>query len=209
VDAKFDLPPLPYAPTDLEPYISERTIEFHYGKHHRAYVENLNKLIAGTDFEGKSLEEIIKASHHKSPAVFNNAAQVWNHTFFWNSLKKNGGGEPKGKLRQKLEEAFGSMELFEEDILAAGKTLFGSGWVWLVANEDGDLEIEKTSNAENPLVFPRPCFPLLTIDVWEHAYYLDYQNRKPAFVDMVYDNLLNWEFAAANYEKATALLKTA
>ena len=190
-------PPLPYAENALEPVISAKTIGFHYGKHHKAYVENLNKLIAGTEFEGLPLEEIIKKTSGKSDhsGIFNNAAQAWNHTFFWNSLKSNGGGKPSEILVKKIEESFGSFDVFIKELTEAAKTQFGSGWAWLVL--DGKkLKVIKTPNAETPIT--TGLIPLLTIDVWEHAYYLDYQNKRPDYITSVLEKLINWEFAANN-----------
>lgn len=193
----FVLSPLPFADNALEPVISANTLSFHYDKHHRGYVNNLNKLIEGTPFSGQSLEQIITATagHADKVGIFNNAAQVWNHMFYWNSLSPNGGGEPPAILKQKIEEAFGSVEVFKKEFANAAITQFGSGWAWLV--QDGEkLAISKTSNADSPLT--RNIRPLLTIDVWEHAYYLDFQNRRPDYVNTVIDKLINWEFAAAN-----------
>ncbi len=196
----FELPPLPYADTALEPAYSARTISFHHGKHHKAYVDNLNRLIAGTPLEGKTLEEIIQLTVNDpgKVAVFNNAAQVWNHTFFWHSMKPAGGGRPTGQLAEKLAGAFGSYEQFAEQFKAAAVGRFGSGWAWLVA-DGGVLKIVTTPNAETPLT--AGMRPLLTVDVWEHAYYLDYQNRRPDFVQAFLDQLVNWDFAAANWAK--------
>lgn len=188
----IDLPPLPYPMDALAPYISERTMEFHYGKHNKAYVDNLNKLIKGTEFENMPLEEIIQTTYNKPEytPIFNNAAQAWNHTFFWNSMKPNGGGEPQGELKKKIEKNFGSYEKFREEFKNAATTQFGSGWAWLV--EDGDkLAVVKTSNADTPIA--RGQKPLITVDVWEHAYYLDYQNRRPDFVEVFLNNLVNWK----------------
>jgi len=187
----FELPPLPYAQSALEPYISARTFEFHYGKHHKAYVDNLNKLVIGTPFEKASLEDIIKSTAGKSEyaGIFNNAAQVWNHTFFWNSMRPNGGGEPKAELKKRLEENFGSIENFKAEFKAAAVGQFGSGWAWLV-EEDNRLKVIKTSNADTPIA--HGLKPLLTVDVWEHAYYLDYQNLRANFVDAFLNNLVNW-----------------
>ena len=188
---------LPFAENALEPVISAKTIGFHYGKHHKSYVDNLNKLIEGTEFEGLPLEEIIKITAGKSEhsGIFNNAAQVWNHTFFWKSLKSHGGGKPSEVLMKKIEESFGSFDEFLKELTEAAKTQFGSGWAWLV--QDGSkLKVMKTSNAETPLTMG--VTPLLTIDVWEHAYYLDYQNKRPDYVTTVLDKLMNWEFAANN-----------
>ncbi len=193
----FTLPELPFPEDALEPVISAKTLGFHHGKHHKAYVDNLNKLIEGTELAGKSLEEIIKATAGKSDkaGIFNNAAQVWNHTFYWNSLKKGGGGEPRAELKKKLEAAFKSFDEFKKEFANAATTQFGSGWAWLVADGDA-LKIVKTGNAEVPLT--SGLKPLLTIDVWEHAYYLDYQNRRPDYANAVIDKLLNWDFAVKN-----------
>ncbi len=201
----ISLPDLPYALDALEPAISKNTLEFHYGKHHRAYVDNLNKMIAGSDLESKSLEDIILASAQgtdaKAKGIFNNAAQVWNHTFYWNSLTPKGGA-PKGDVVKKIEADFGSIDSFKEQFADAAKGQFGSGWAWLVVGKGGKLEIVKTGNAETPIVDGKT--PLLTIDVWEHAYYLDYQNRRPDYVSTVIDKLLNWDFANENLARALA-----
>jgi Fe-Mn family superoxide dismutase len=195
------LPPLPYAENALEPHYSARTIGFHHGKHHKAYVDNLNKLIAGTPMEAKALEEIIMSAAGDSSkiGIFNNAAQVWNHTFFWHSMKPGGGGKPSGDLAAKIGQTFGSYEKFAEQFKAAAVGRFGSGWAWLVV-EGGPLKIVTTPNAETPLTSKQT--PLLTVDVWEHAYYLDYQNRRPDFVQAFLDHLVNWDFAAANLTRA-------
>ncbi len=197
-DTMIELPPLPFGESDLAPHISAETISFHYGKHHRAYVDNTNKLIAGTDLERKSLEEIIRAAAAKpeSKGLFNNAAQVWNHTFYWQSLKPKGGGQPAGALIEKINADFGDFAKFREAFSKAAVTQFGSGWAWLVL-ENGKLRIEQTSNAETPLTSPGKR-PLLTIDVWEHAYYVDWRNRRPDYVTAVIDHLLNWDFAVRN-----------
>jgi Fe-Mn family superoxide dismutase len=197
----FSLPPLPYPEDALEPDYSARTISFHYGKHHKAYVDNLNKLIAGTEWENKSLEEIIRlaAADPAKVGVFNNAAQVWNHTFFWHCMKPQGGGRPTGKLAKMLDEAFGSYEKFAEQFKATAVGRFGSGWGWLVL-ENGVLKLVSTPNAETPLT--KGQVALLTVDVWEHAYYLDYQNRRPDFVQAFLDKLVNWDFVAANLAQA-------
>ena len=190
-------PKLPYAPDSLEPVISANTISFHYGKHHQAYVNNVNKLIAGTKFAGMSLEQIIKAASGKSEhvSIFNNAAQAWNHNFYWHSLKPKGGGEPPASLKQKIEKSFGSLDKCKEALSQAAISQFGSGWAWLVA--DGDtLKVVKTANADNPMT--QKFKPLLTIDVWEHAYYLDHQNNRAEYVRGVIESLINWEFVAAN-----------
>jgi superoxide dismutase, Fe-Mn family len=193
----FELPALPWPDNALEPHTSAKTISFHYGKHHRAYVDNLNKLVAGTDLEKKSLEDVIRAAHGnpEKAGVFNNSAQVWNHTFFWNSMKPNGGGLPKGDLAAAIDKAFGSHEKFMEQFKTAAVGRFGSGWAWLVA-EAGNLKIVTTANAETPITGSQK--PLITCDVWEHAYYLDYQNRRPDYVNAVLDKLINWGFAADN-----------
>ncbi len=187
------LPPLPYDKNALEPHISAETLEFHHGKHHQTYVTNLNNLIAGTEFENLSLEEIVKKS---SAGIFNNAAQVWNHTFYWHSLSPNGGGEPTGALAEAIEKAFGSFGKFKEEFSKTAITTFGSGWAWLVKNADGSLALVSTGNAATPLTTGQT--PLLTIDVWEHAYYVDYRNMRPKYVEAFW-NLVNWEFAAKNF----------
>ena len=191
------LPPLPYADNALDPVISANTLSFHYGKHHKAYVDNLNKLIAGTPLEGQSLEAIIKESAGKADkaGIFNNSAQIWNHTFYWNSLKPNGGGTPPAALAKLIERDFGSLDNLKKELATAATTQFGSGWAWL-ASDNGKLVVTKTSNAELPLTKGQKA--LLTIDVWEHAYYLDYQNRRPDYANAVIDKLLNWQFAADN-----------
>jgi Fe-Mn family superoxide dismutase len=191
------LPALPYADNALEPVISANTLHFHYGKHHQAYVDNLNKLIAGTEFAALPLEKIISGSSGKpdKTAIFNNAAQAWNHAFYWHSLRPQGGGEPPALLKKKIEASFGSLDAGKKELTTAAMAQFGSGWVWLVL--DGDkLKVVKTGNADTPLT--GGLKPLLTIDVWEHAYYLDYQNRRADYVNAVLDKLLNWDFAAAN-----------
>ena len=190
----FELPPLPYADNALDPHISERTISFHYGKHHAAYVNNLNGLIEGTDNADKSLEGIVKSA--PAGGLFNNAAQVWNHTFYWNCMSPEGGGDPSGDLAAAIESSFGSIDAFKEQFKTDAVGNFASGWTWLVRDGDG-LAIVKTDDADTPLAHGQTA--LLTIDVWEHAYYLDYQNARPAYVDTFIANLLNWEFVAANY----------
>ncbi len=196
----FDLPPLPYDLNALEPYISANTMSFHYGKHHQAYVTNLNGLIEGTDLANKSLEDIIRitAGDKDKVGVFNNAAQVWNHTFYWHSMAPQGGGKPKGELAKKINEDFGSYEEFTKLFKQAGVTQFGSGWAWLVLNKDGQLEIMKTANADLPLVYGKKA--LFTCDVWEHAYYLDYQNRRPDYMETFLNHLINWDFAEKNFK---------
>jgi Fe-Mn family superoxide dismutase len=187
------LPDLPYAKNALEPYLSARTLEFHHDKHHKAYVDNTNKLIEGTDLANLDLEEIIKkvAGDASKAGIFNNAAQVWNHTFYWKCMKPNGGGTPTGAIAQKINADFGSYEKFVEEFKTAGATQFGSGWAWLVLNGDR-LQVTKTPNAENPLV--QGMKPVLVVDVWEHAYYLDYQNRRPDYLTTFVDKLINWDF---------------
>jgi Fe-Mn family superoxide dismutase len=191
------LPPLPYADNALSPVISGHTIGFHYGRHHKAYVDNLNKLIAGTEFADLPLSAIITGTAGKADksGIFNNAAQDWNHTFYWRSLKPNGGGEPPAILMQKIEASFGELDVCKKELAAAATTQFGSGWAWLVLAGD-KLKVVKTGNADVPLT--TGLKPLLTIDVWEHAYYLDYQNRRADYVNAVLDKLINWEFAAEN-----------
>jgi Fe-Mn family superoxide dismutase len=197
----ISLPALPYAENALDPHYSARTISFHYGKHHKTYVDNLNKLIAGTPLESKSLEEIITASAGDSSkaGLFNNAAQVWNHTFFWNCMRPGGGGRPKGDPAARIDSTFGSYEKFAEQFKAAAVGRFGSGWAWLVL-DGGALKITSTANADTPMAGKQTA--LLTVDVWEHAYYLDYQNRRPDFVQAFLDHLVNWDFVAANLAKA-------
>ena len=188
----IELPQLPWAKDALAPHISPETIDYHYGKHHNAYVTNLNKLIEGTPNAGKSLEEIVKSS---DGGIFNNAAQVWNHTFYWNSMKPGGGGKPTGAIGDAITGSFGSYETFREQFTAAATTQFGSGWAWLV--KDGDkLAIVKTPNAETPLTTSKKA--LLTIDVWEHAYYIDFRNLRPKYIETFLDKLVNWDFANAN-----------
>lgn len=192
----IELPALPYAKDALAPHISEETLEFHYGKHHKTYVDNLNKAIPGTEFEGKSLEEIVKTS---SGGVFNNAAQVWNHTFYWHCLSPNGGGEAKGAVAEAINSAFGSFEKFKEEFSQAAITNFGSGWTWLVKKSDGSVGIVSTSNAETPLT-DESVTTLLTVDVWEHAYYIDYRNARPKYLDAFW-SLVNWDFVNENFAK--------
>ena len=189
----FELPALPYAKDALAPHISEETLEFHYGKHHQTYVTNLNNLVPGTEFDGLSLEEIISKS---SGGVFNNAAQIWNHTFYWNSLSPNGGGEPEGGLANAINRTFGSFEEFKAEFTKCAVTTFGSGWAWLVKNSDGSLALVSTSNAGCPLTEGQT--PLLTCDVWEHAYYIDYRNARPKYLEAFWA-LVNWDFAAENF----------
>jgi Fe-Mn family superoxide dismutase len=189
----FTLPPLPYAYDALEPHIDKETMTIHHDKHHQAYVDNLNKAIAGTDNENKSIEELVKAAGTISPAVRNNGGGHWNHTFFWDSLKKNEGGKPAGKLAEAIDAAFGSFDAFKEKFNTAGTTRFGSGWAWLIV-KDGKLEVSSTPNQDNPLmdVAEVKGTPILACDVWEHAYYLKYQNKRPAYLEAFW-NVVNWD----------------
>ena len=196
----ISLPPLPYEQSALQPVISANTLSFHYGKHHKTYVDTLNKLIAGTEFADMPLEKIIRATASQADhvAIFNNAAQAWNHTFYWHSLKPSGGGEPPAALKRLIESSFGSVDACKKELANAAVGQFGSGWAWLVL--DGEkLKVVKTGNANTPLT--QAAKPLLTIDVWEHAYYLDYQNRRADHVNAVLESLVNWEFAAENLGK--------
>ncbi len=188
----FELPALPYALDALAPHISKETLEFHYGKHHQSYVTNLNNLTAGTDKENSSLEDVIKSSEG---GLFNNAAQVWNHSFYWNSMAPNGGGAPTGDVAEAINSSFGSYDAFKEQFAKAATTQFGSGWAWLVQKDNG-LEIMQTSNADLPLAHSEKA--LLTIDVWEHAYYIDFRNARPNYISTFLDSLVNWEFVAKN-----------
>ncbi|WP_428409927.1 superoxide dismutase [Hyphococcus sp.] len=197
----IELPDLPYDKGALAPHVSKETLEFHHGKHHAAYVDKTNKAIKGTDLENASLEEIVQAAKEKGDqGLFNNAAQSWNHTFYWNSMSPNGGGAPKGQIAELIDAAFGGYDGFKEAFADAGATQFGSGWAWLVI-KDGKLEVRKTLNAETPLT-EAGVTPLLTMDVWEHAYYLDYQNKRPDYISTFLDKLVNWDFAADNLRKA-------
>ena len=189
----FELPALPYAKDALAPHISEETLDFHYGKHHQTYVTNLNNLVPGTEFEGLSLEELVMKT---SGGLFNNAAQVWNHTFYWNCLSPNGGGAPSGDLASAINDAFGSFDAFKEEFTKCAVTTFGSGWAWLVKDSSGKLSLVSSSNAACPLT--DGLTPILTCDVWEHAYYIDYRNARPKYLEAFW-NLVNWEFAAANF----------
>ena len=189
------LPELPYAMDALEPTISKETLEYHYGKHHNTYVVKLNDAIPGTEFENMSLEDTIKNS---SGGVFNNAAQIWNHTFYWNSLSPNGGGEPTGAVAEAINSAFGSFEDFKTQFNDKAVNNFGSSWTWLVKNSDGSLEIVNTDDADTPIAHGKGQTPLLTVDVWEHAYYVDYRNARPKYLESIW-NLINWDFAAANF----------
>jgi Fe-Mn family superoxide dismutase len=186
---EFTLPPLPYPEDALAPHISKETLSFHYGKHHAAYVANLNKLVKGTEFEAVSLDDIVKKA--KPGPIFNNAAQDWNHTFYWNCMMPKGGGEPAGDLAAAIEKSFGSFATFKQRFTNTATTLFGSGWAWLVRNPDGTLAVQGTGNAGNPMTADGT--PLLTCDVWEHAYYIDYRNARPKYVEAFW-NLVNWKF---------------
>jgi superoxide dismutase, Fe-Mn family len=190
------LPPLPYAMDALQPHMSKETLEYHYGKHHQTYVTNLNNLIKGTEFENASLEDIIKKS---SGGLFNNSAQVWNHTFFWNCLKPNGGGAPTGAVADAINKAFGSFDKFKEEFTNSAINNFGSSWTWLVKKADGSVAIVNTSNAGTPLT-DASVTALITVDLWEHAYYIDYRNARPKYLEHFW-NLINWDFANANFAK--------
>lgn len=192
----FQLPELPYSKDALQPHISAETLEYHYGKHHQAYVNKLNDGVTGTEFAEMSLEEIIKKAEG---GIFNNAAQTWNHTFYWNSLSPDGGGEPTGDLAQAINDSFGSFSDFKEKFSAAAAGQFGSGWAWLVQNTDGKLEITSTSNADTPIK-SEGVTPLLTCDVWEHAYYIDYRNARPKYIESFW-HLVNWDFVEKNMNK--------
>ena len=198
----FTLPDLPYAKDALAPHISSQTLDFHHGKHHNAYVGKLNGLVEGTDMASLTLEDVIKksAGDAAKAGICNNAAQIWNHTFYWQSMRPNGGGAPTGDLAAMIDRDFGSLDAFKTAFADAGATQFGSGWAWLVL-ANGKLEIRKTLNAETPLT-EEGVTPLLTMDVWEHAYYLDFQNRRPDYITSFLDNLVNWEFAAENLAAA-------
>ncbi|CAA0105917.1 Superoxide dismutase [Fe] [BD1-7 clade bacterium] len=190
----IELPSLPYAQNALEPHISAETLEYHYGKHHKTYVDKLNGMIPGTEFENKSLEDIVQTS---SGGVFNNAAQIWNHTFYWNCLSPNGGSAATGAVSEAIVKAFGSFDAFKEAFTTAAVGNFGSGWTWLVKNAEGGVEIVSTSNASTPLTDSN-LTPLLAVDVWEHAYYIDYRNARPAYMDAFW-NLVNWDFVNQNF----------
>lgn len=197
----FSLPPLPYAEDALDPVISARTMSFHYGKHHKTYVDKLNELSAGTRYAAMPLEQVIveSAKVDADKKIFNNAAQIWNHTFFWNCMKPQGGGKPTGDVAAAIDKAFGSYDDFRKKFAETAVNTFGSGWAWLVV-KDGKLELQSTSNAATPI--QNGITPLATIDVWEHAYYLDYQNKRPDFANAVIDKLLNWDFAASQLKSA-------
>ncbi len=198
----YELPTLPYDYTALEPHISKSTLEFHHDKHHASYVSKYNAAVEGTDHDSKSIEEVIKAiaGDASKQGLFNNAAQAWNHSFYWNCMKPGGGGKPTGALADKINADFGSFDKFVEEFKNAGSTQFGSGWAWLVL-DNGTLKVVKTLNAENPITSGQT--PLLTMDVWEHAYYLDYQNSRPGYIDTFINNLINWDFVADNMAKAS------
>lgn len=198
----YALPALPYDRTALEPHISGNTLDFHHGKHHAAYVNKYNELIVGTEFADQPIEAVIKAiaGDDSKAGLFNNAAQAWNHTFYWNGMKPGGGGMPTGALAEKITSDFGSFDAFKDAFKAAGGTQFGSGWAWLVL-ENGTLKVTKTGNADNPLTHGQT--PLLTMDVWEHAYYLDYQNRRPDYAQAFLDNMVNWDFVAEQFAQAS------
>ncbi len=197
----FELPDLPYDYEALTPYMSSQTLHLHHDKHHQTYVTNLNNLVQGTEFEGKSLEDIVKGSYGDAAkqGIFNNAGQHWNHLLFWRVMKKEGGGAPGGEIGKRIDDAFGSFDKFKEEFKNAAVTQFGSGWAWL-AVDSGNLKVVKTPNGENPLV--QNMTPILGIDVWEHSYYLDYQNRRPDYVEAFLNNLVNWEEVEAELNKA-------
>lgn len=190
----FELPPLPYEKSALAPHISEETLEYHYGKHHKTYVDKLNGLVPGTEFEGKSLEDVVKSS---SGGIFNNSAQIWNHTFYWHCLSPNGGGEASGAIASAIETAFGSFDKFKEAFTTSAINNFGSSWTWLVKKSDGSLEIVNTSNAATPLT-DASVTPLLTVDLWEHAYYIDHRNARPSYMNAFW-SLVNWDFVNENF----------
>ena len=201
MSAPFELPKLPYSDDSLSPYISANTIGFHYGKHHKTYVDKLNGLVSGSEYSDMSLEEIIKktSGEAEKAVIFNNAAQIWNHTFYWHSMKPHGGGSPSGSVKEKLDTFFGSFEDFKNQFANAAATQFGSGWAWLVLEEE-TLKVVKTGNAETPLT--KRQTPLVTIDVWEHAYYLDYQNKRPEYINVFLDKLINWDFVEENLARS-------
>lgn len=204
--ATYDLPPLPFGTSALKPMIGKKTLQIHHGKHHAKYVNTLNALVAGTSLENQTLEKIIKASYKKMPAIFNNAAQAWNHSFYWKCLTPKGGGIPDENkhtklLVEKINASFGSYAEFRKQFAEAANTAFGSGWAWLVSDSKGNLSVVKTIGADNPMT-SSGCIPILTCDVWEHAYYLDYANLRPSYVDTFLDKLVNWEFVAENLERA-------
>ena len=195
----FSLPPLPYAYDALQPYMSKETLEFHHDKHHQAYVTNGNNLLKGTEFEGKSVEEVVKGSFGKNQGLFNNAGQHYNHIHFWQWMKPNGGGKPPGALEKAITDSFGSFEKMSEEFIQAGTTQFGSGWAWL-AVKNGKIEVTKTPNGENPLVHGGS--PILGVDVWEHSYYIDYRNRRPDYLKAFMEHLVNWDHVEELYQAA-------
>lgn len=197
----YSQPALPYADNALAPHISTETIGFHYGKHHATYIKKYNNMVAGTPFDDQNIEDVIvaTANNPEKAGLFNNGAQAWNHSFYWNSLSPNGGGKPSGEIAGKIDTDFGNYDAFKEELANAAATQFGSGWAWLVLDK-GQLKVVKTANAQTPLT--SGMIPILTIDVWEHAYYLDFQNRRPDYVAAVIDDLLNWDFASQNFLNA-------
>lgn len=202
----YDLPPLPFGISALKPMIGKKTLQIHHGKHHAKYVNTLNTLVAGTSLENQPLEKIIKASYKSKPAIFNNAAQAWNHSFYWKCMKPKGGGAPDEhkhkQLCDKITKSFGSYANFRKQFAEAANTAFGSGWAWLVSDGKGNLSVMATIGADNPMVASGKRIPILTCDVWEHAYYLDYANLRPSYVDTFLDKLVNWEFVAENLERS-------
>lgn len=202
--AGYEQPPLPYKSSALEPMISRKTLEIHHGKHHAKYVNTMNEMIKGTWLENQSLERIMNEAHHnnKDVALYNNAAQAWNHAFYWNCMKPKGGGEPPaGRLMDRIVASFGSYAEFRKQFAEAANTAFGSGWAWLVCSRTGRLSVVKTIGADNPAQHTKMGWPIMTIDVWEHAYYLDYQNKRPDYVDTFLDKLVNWEYVAENLDR--------
>lgn len=199
--ATYDLPSLPYNTSDLQPLISSKTLEIHHGKHHAKYVNTMNSMVAGTHLENQSLIKIMKESYNSNVPLFNNAAQSWNHSFYWKCMKPKGGGVPSGRLLKSIEASFGSFAEFRKQFTDAANSAFGSGWAWLVY-KNGALSVTKTIGADNPIVTLPGSIPILTCDVWEHAYYLDYQNMRPTYVDLFLDNLVNWDYVAENLERA-------
>ena len=201
MSSPFQLPQLPYQDDALAPYITANTIGFHYGKHHRTYVNKLNDMVQGTEYADMPLEDVIQRTSGKpdKAGVFNNAAQIWNHTFYWHSMKPNGGGSPSGVLKEKIDASFGGFDKFKDEFANAAATQFGSGWAWLISEGDS-LKVLKTPNAETPITAGQT--PLLTIDVWEHAYYLDFQNKRPDYINAFLENLVNWDFASENLAKS-------
>lgn len=199
--ATYDLPSLPYNTSDLQPLISSKTLEIHHGKHHAKYVNTMNSMVAGTHLENQSLIKIMKESYESNVPLFNNAAQTWNHSFYWKCMKPKGGGVPSGRLLKSIEASFGSFAEFRRQFADAANSAFGSGWAWLVY-KNGALSVTKTIGADNPIVTSPGSIPILTCDVWEHAYYLDYQNMRPTYVDQFLDSLVNWDYVSENLERA-------